>query len=57
MRYTQTFRIEPVTTDLGVMKWGKLWHVMTLEDHAQIGCGFKTKQSACAYAFYRQETY
>jgi len=52
----QVWNIEPVTKNLGVMKWGSTWHVMDLQEQAQIGCGFKTKGAACAYAWYRQET-
>jgi hypothetical protein len=56
MTYKQAFNIEPVTTNLGIMKWGTTWHVMDLESQSQVGCEFKTKTAACAYAFHRQNT-
>lgn len=55
MAHWNGHNIEPITSDYGVMKWGNIWHVMTLESPAQIGSGFQTKQAAMAYAFYRQE--
>lgn len=48
--------IESITQHLGVAKWGKQWLVIDKETQAQIGEAFKTKQAACAYALYRQDT-
>ena len=42
--------------NVGIGKHGRTWSAVDLEDMAQIGCPFKTKEAAMNYARYRQNT-